>query len=181
MVWVDVLFRFGVFTLHVCNESVCAGSHHGGAASVCSEGAPDGSGLPEGPHKGPQGSQVGSCLPIGCHGPHPGQLPGCLHLPHGVCCCQKVDFPFCFGPFCHLLWPFLPFRPFWTSFPFGPFCHLNTAETVLVIAIWLLQRSTPCCSMPASARVVSAAVVLCCSQGAKASSVSDSPVLQAAV
>ncbi len=93
MVW--VWGRVLGHTLHVCNESLCAGSHHGGAASVCSEGAPDGPGLPEGPHEGPQGSQVGSCLPIGCHGPHSSQLPGCLHLPHGVCCCQKVDFPSC--------------------------------------------------------------------------------------
>ncbi len=66
----------------------------------------------------------------------------------------------------------------WASFLL---CHLNTAEAVLVISIWLLQLSTSSCSTPASAQLVSAVVVLCCSQGAKASSASDSTVLQAAI
>ena len=67
------------------------GPYHGGAPPICFEGAPDDPGLPKGPHKRPQGSQVGSSVPFGCHGPHSGKLPVCLQFSHGVCCCQKVN------------------------------------------------------------------------------------------
>ena len=69
---------------------VCAGPYYGGAPPVCLEGAPDDSGFPKGPHERPQGSQVGSSIPFGCHGPHSGQLPVCLQFPDRICRSQKV-------------------------------------------------------------------------------------------